>query len=639
MKNFFVSYTADDREWAEWIAWTLEAERYEVEIQAWDFGTGNWVLRMNEAMARTERTIAVLSPAYFRSKYTPAEWADAFRRDPRGERDLLIPVRIAPVELEGIFANLAYVDLVGLWKETDATERLLRRVRGERGKPSTPPAFPGVPPTHTITAKPPYPAKQEDTQRLVHARELLVQWRNLYAKRTHELREAATKARAWVWPFPKLLPADTANVLALAAKVAGDLRALPVSDLVFAKPYGLAIHAAVFEGMALGRVKLHQHIAAYEPPDAYTIENAARVLEAALHLLRFPLDELPQGYVDAIGPSTSLGAHDALVLVRQPGDPVLHLMPLAANPRSLGGFAARNLILTPLCARRNGEGTVDVVAEDAQFVYVWSQSEAHPSAQYQQPNRILAAAFESPSSGRVVTIDTRGRIRVLREGRSAVLRPETEDLELAAIWFDPLAPEEWYAIALSDEFAVESWRRDGKHARRATATLWDKSKGWNDNGDLTTGILEGFPCLIACRASWYGTTELRFLDPVSLQTIRDDLFFDLRLTTMKFVSGRWLVAFVIDGKHRIALFDLKANTNDPASRWLARDGDVYEAFVTHESPNAFELVFVLHLHKKNKATLCRFRWPEGSVEELTSALDLRVLPVPDTPSVASAERA
>jgi len=365
MKNFFVSYAADDREWAEWIAWTLEAERYEVEIQAWDFGSGNWVLRMNEAMARTERTIAVLSPAYFRSKYTPAEWADAFRRDPRGEQDLLIPVRIAPVELEGIFANLTYVDLVGLPKETDAAERLLRRVRGERGKPSTPPAFPGAPSTRTIAAKPPYPAKQEDTERLVHARELLVRWRNLYAKRTQELREAATKARAWVFNTPKSLPPDAASVLAIAAEVAGDLRALPVSDLAFAKPYGLAIHGAVFGGMAIGRVELYQRIAAYEPPDAYSIENTARVLEAALDLLHFPLDELPLGYVDATGPSASLSAYDALFLVRQPGDPVLHLMPLTANPRSLGGFAARNLILTPLCARRNGEGTVDVVAEDA----------------------------------------------------------------------------------------------------------------------------------------------------------------------------------------------------------------------------------------------------------------------------------
>jgi hypothetical protein len=35
--DFFVSYTSSDRTWAEWIAWQLEAEGYQVVVQAWDF--------------------------------------------------------------------------------------------------------------------------------------------------------------------------------------------------------------------------------------------------------------------------------------------------------------------------------------------------------------------------------------------------------------------------------------------------------------------------------------------------------------------------------------------------------------------------------------------------------------------------
>lgn len=35
--DFFVSYTSTDRTWAEWIAWQLEAEDYQVVVQAWDF--------------------------------------------------------------------------------------------------------------------------------------------------------------------------------------------------------------------------------------------------------------------------------------------------------------------------------------------------------------------------------------------------------------------------------------------------------------------------------------------------------------------------------------------------------------------------------------------------------------------------
>jgi hypothetical protein len=32
--DFFVSYTSADRAWAEWIAWQLEAEGYQVAIEA-----------------------------------------------------------------------------------------------------------------------------------------------------------------------------------------------------------------------------------------------------------------------------------------------------------------------------------------------------------------------------------------------------------------------------------------------------------------------------------------------------------------------------------------------------------------------------------------------------------------------------
>jgi TIR domain len=35
--DFFVSYTAADQEWAEWIAWQLEEAGYRTVLQAWDF--------------------------------------------------------------------------------------------------------------------------------------------------------------------------------------------------------------------------------------------------------------------------------------------------------------------------------------------------------------------------------------------------------------------------------------------------------------------------------------------------------------------------------------------------------------------------------------------------------------------------
>jgi hypothetical protein len=66
--DFFVSYTAADRAWAEWIAWQLEDAGYSTVLQAWDFRPGdNFVVRMRDALETAERTLAVVSAAYLAS--------------------------------------------------------------------------------------------------------------------------------------------------------------------------------------------------------------------------------------------------------------------------------------------------------------------------------------------------------------------------------------------------------------------------------------------------------------------------------------------------------------------------------------------------------------------------------------------
>jgi hypothetical protein len=61
--DFFVSYTSPDRAWAEWIAWQLEAEGYQVVVQAWDFTPGrDWVHEMQQATATAARVVVLLSP-------------------------------------------------------------------------------------------------------------------------------------------------------------------------------------------------------------------------------------------------------------------------------------------------------------------------------------------------------------------------------------------------------------------------------------------------------------------------------------------------------------------------------------------------------------------------------------------------
>lgn len=91
--DLFVTHNAHDRAWAEWIAWQLEDAGFSVITQAWDF-VGNWVIKMDPAMREAQRAVAVIALHYTNSEalFTHSECANAFRLDPNGEKDLLIPI-------------------------------------------------------------------------------------------------------------------------------------------------------------------------------------------------------------------------------------------------------------------------------------------------------------------------------------------------------------------------------------------------------------------------------------------------------------------------------------------------------------------------------------------------------------------
>ena len=96
--DFFISYTASDRAWAEWVVRQLKEAGYTVTLQAWDFRPGmDFLHEMQRATTSARRTIAILSPAYLASEFGEAEWRTIFARDPTGERGLLVPVRVRDV--------------------------------------------------------------------------------------------------------------------------------------------------------------------------------------------------------------------------------------------------------------------------------------------------------------------------------------------------------------------------------------------------------------------------------------------------------------------------------------------------------------------------------------------------------------
>jgi hypothetical protein len=95
---------------------------------------------MNRATKEAERTIAVLSPDFLAAEFTQPEWAAAFRKDPKGEKGLLVPVRVRECDIEGLLGQIVYIDLVKL-DEAAAQRALLDGVKRGRRKPEEEPEF------------------------------------------------------------------------------------------------------------------------------------------------------------------------------------------------------------------------------------------------------------------------------------------------------------------------------------------------------------------------------------------------------------------------------------------------------------------------------------------------------------------
>ena len=142
--DFFISFTSTNETWARWIVAELERAGYRTVSQPLDFRPGqDFVHAIHDALSTAERTLAVLSPAYFASEFGEAEWQAAFAADPRGERGLLIPVRVQPCDPPGLLRARIHIDLVDTDERT-ARQRLLDGV-GATASRSASTTFPGAP--------------------------------------------------------------------------------------------------------------------------------------------------------------------------------------------------------------------------------------------------------------------------------------------------------------------------------------------------------------------------------------------------------------------------------------------------------------------------------------------------------------
>ncbi|AEH07616.1 MULTISPECIES: tetratricopeptide repeat protein [Protofrankia] len=149
--DFFVSYAEADREWAEWLAWTLEENGYRVLIRAWESVPGTvWSALEQEGLRRASRLLAVVTPAYLESDDGGAQWQAVRESDLKGDTRRLVPIMIetcAPGSLGmlGTRGRIDLTDLSGPADEQVARIRLLdglRDAQAGRRRPDSPPTLP-----------------------------------------------------------------------------------------------------------------------------------------------------------------------------------------------------------------------------------------------------------------------------------------------------------------------------------------------------------------------------------------------------------------------------------------------------------------------------------------------------------------
>lgn len=131
MKDFFVSYTGSDLNYATWVAEILEQENYTVTIQAWDFRPGdNFVSKINEALLECQKLVVILSENYLKSKWCEAEWTSKLAEQIKLNERRIIPIRIEPVDLKGLLSPIVYIDIVDK-SENEAKDEILNGIKND----------------------------------------------------------------------------------------------------------------------------------------------------------------------------------------------------------------------------------------------------------------------------------------------------------------------------------------------------------------------------------------------------------------------------------------------------------------------------------------------------------------------------
>lgn len=140
--DVFISCSAEDRPWEEWISSTLRRDGYSILDAGLLMGSRSVSMGL-AVLKRSPLFLVVLSPSYIHSPNSNREWQAAWAQDPITAPNRIAALAVSPTEPPGLLGTAKIVPLFGV-SEATARRRLLSLVRQiipSRGRHR--PVFPG----------------------------------------------------------------------------------------------------------------------------------------------------------------------------------------------------------------------------------------------------------------------------------------------------------------------------------------------------------------------------------------------------------------------------------------------------------------------------------------------------------------
>ena len=124
-RDFFISRTGADKDWALWISQELEAAGYSTFLQDRDFLPGISFVENMQKGAEYDCTILVMSPEYWKAVGTQPEWQAAFNKK------RMLPILVKRCEVPALLDHYVRISFVDKTRD-EARQILLEGVKKER---------------------------------------------------------------------------------------------------------------------------------------------------------------------------------------------------------------------------------------------------------------------------------------------------------------------------------------------------------------------------------------------------------------------------------------------------------------------------------------------------------------------------